>query len=343
MRTLFAAIISVLALGCAAPTPSVRTPHDAAESIRARLLARASKGPRKKGPSDFAIFERSRFGGRISASNATAGQALIRQADGTWAGASAGASTITGDPDVTVTVADDSRILLTNESHSSVLDLSSAVSLTSDSSLALQATDGSLTIQTTDGSISIAAQGAGNRVNLSSETDDVTITPAAGKAVTVDGDLTATGYVVPKCAMVVVERLTAQAVLNGADTYISWDTETRDDLGISAVGGGANVKVCTFASTGTWDCKVSGEWVGAAAGQRFMGLELYDSGNVLKWSSYDASTPASASGWYSGVADTLRVVSGDHLKIWTTQTSGGTLNIGGTEHRTHCTLTRVGN
>lgn len=144
--------------------------------------------------------------------------------------------------------------------------------------------------------------------------------------------------------MVVVTRVTTQAIANAGsgDTAVSWTGETRDDLGISAVGAGANTKVCTFTAAGVWDAKASIQWDANATGIRGCTLSLYNSSNVLKWAAPQYMNATSASGAYQSVAETFRVASGDYILVEIYQSSGGSLNLGGANPYTHCTLTRMG-
>lgn len=150
---------------------------------------------------------------------------------------------------------------------------------------------------------------------------------------------TTTGFT-PTLSMVVVQRLTAQTIAAATGSYISWATETRDDLGISAVGAGANTKICTFTAPGVWDSKL-GMQVGVAAGYHSLGLELYDSLDALKWAGYLAGALGNgANGTYMSVADTLRVASGDYLKAAVYIAAGA--DIGSVNPYTHCSLTLLG-
>lgn len=174
--------------------------------------------------------------------------------------------------------------------------------------------------------------------------DDLTVADDA----TISGDLAVTGALTAgsfsaTVPMVVVERLSTQAVVTATGTYISYATETRDDLGISAVGAGANTKVCTFTAAAVWDCKVGAQWDANAVGYRSLGVELYSSGDALKWAAYSAFNPTATSGVYQSISDTFRVASGDYVKVAVYQTSGGNLDVGGVNPYTHVTLSRLGN
>lgn len=131
--------------------------------------------------------------------------------------------------------------------------------------------------------------------------------------------------------MIILQRLTTQAVGAASSTDVSWTTETRDDFGISAVGDGANTKVCTFTE------ETAGIWTGTAAA-RFsvtnyasLGIFLYDSSNTLKWAIDQDGTSSDIE-----VSGQLVVAAGDYIKIIAFSTPG--CNIGGPLPYTHCTF-----
>lgn len=155
--------------------------------------------------------------------------------------------------------------------------------------------------------------------------------------------VTSGGVYAPIPAKVVrVTRATVQSVANASITAISWTAETRDDLGISAVGAGANEKVCTFTSTGVWSGQVNLRFAADADGARTVYVVLYTSGDAPK------DTAALAGFKALGVADTvdvavpftLDVVSGDYLKVLVYHDAGGALDVGGAVGA--CVLTRLG-
>jgi hypothetical protein len=172
-------------------------------------------------------------------------------------------------------------------------------------------------------------------------TQDTGLARSAAGVVKITDGSSGSGYLLAKQAMVVVERLTAQSIANGGE-YISWGTETRDDLAISAVGGGANTKAVTFTAAGVWSVNVGVQWAANVVGLRGAFLEVYDSGDVLKWGGIQLLANNGASGVYMSLTETIRVASGDYVKILAYQTSGGALDAGSASPYTHATFTRQG-
>lgn len=132
-------------------------------------------------------------------------------------------------------------------------------------------------------------------------------------------------------AMVRVTRAVAQAVLDDTSTDISWTAETRDDLGISAVGAGANVKVCTFDAAGVWAGVCMLRFAADADGYRSVNVVRYNSADVSQNSVGVASFPSApaTSTFDISVPILAQVAAGDYLKVVVRHTAGATIDVGG--------------
>ncbi len=144
--------------------------------------------------------------------------------------------------------------------------------------------------------------------------------------------------------MVKVGRSNAQSIANSTgNIYVSWDTEIIDDLGISPIGEGANVKVCTFTEAGIWDAKAVGYWDVCTAGALYFGIQLYSSADALKVDAISSIPGAITVAARSLSCATLVVAPGDYVKVYVYQdkNGGAPLNLGASVGVLNCTLFRI--